>query len=63
MFAHATGGRHAGDGSLAVLTLDVANLDDSHPQLGTDESYSLTVGSSGASLCIRRSKSVSCGAL
>ena len=50
MFAHATAARQRPEAALGELTLSVASLDDSHPQLGTDESYSLTIGPAGASL-------------
>ena len=37
-------------GTLATLKVSIDNADESHPQLDTDESYTLAVASSGASL-------------
>lgn len=47
MFAHDAA---PAAGELSVLTIKVTSLDDSHPQLETDEAYSLTVATSGASI-------------
>ena len=52
MFAHATAKSTAAAaaGELATLTLTVESLDESHPQLETDESYTLDVAAPAASL-------------
>ena len=41
---------HSSDGGLSSLKIHVDDLDESHPQLGVDESYNLDVTSSDATL-------------
>ena len=41
---------HSSDGGLSSLNIHVDDLDESHPQLGVDESYNLDVTSSDATL-------------
>lgn len=47
-FPHAGGAHRANVASISVLNFQVDDLNEDHPQLGVDESYSLTIGSSGA---------------
>jgi len=45
--AKAVRGRHAADAGITGLVVTVASTDDSHPQVETDESYTLTVPAAG----------------
>ena len=50
MFAHDTAGTSRDGGGLSTLQVTVDDIDESHPQLETDESYSLSVDAAASTL-------------